>query len=73
MAPTSKLKVRVKNNILKVSQTAQKPDEGYAIYFSPTFKTEEVESQISPTHPMLELPSCHKEELGPLSMLHFPS
>lgn len=64
MAPTSKLKVWIKNTILKVSKTAQKPDEGYAVYFSPTFKIEEAESQISPTHPMLKLPSCHKEELG---------
>lgn len=67
MAPTSKLLKRlVKNNILQLHKAAQKPDKGYAYFiFLPTFKIEEAESQRSPTHPTLKLPSCHKE-LDPL-------
>lgn len=66
MAPTSKLlKMLVKDNILKSSRAPQKPDRG--IHFPPlalTFKIAEAESQRSPSHPMLVLPSCHKEELA---------
>ena len=63
MAPTSKLlKVLIKNNILKLSRAPQKPGGGHAAHsHTPTFKSEEAESQRSRGHPMLMLPSCHKE------------